>query len=335
MGNFYFIGVDVSKKKLDFCLLGGEKVVHEETVPNHWKSVSELFKRLEEEYGIDYSRTIVCAEHTGQYTYPLSQGCTASVYKLWLEQAAQIKYSSGIQRGKDDRVDARRIAAYARRFHDRACWHKQPEKEIERLKQLEAERALYVSDLAKYKGQLADQKDYMPKDLYVRKAKRLAALMKDLEETIAAVNEEMDAVIRSNETLSRQMELLESVEGVGKVVALNMIVCTEAFTRFDDPRKFNCFAGLAPFSYTSGSSLHSRARVSHRADKTMKRLLHLAAVSVIRKKEGELKAYYERKVAEGKNKMATINAIRAKIVARMFAVIRKNQFYLPILTQNV
>ena len=166
--------------------------------------------------------------------------------------------------------------------------------------------------------------------------------MKDLEETIAAVNEEMDAVIRSNETLSRQMELLESVEGVGKVVALNMIVCTEAFTRFDDPRKFNCFAGLAPcfaglapFSYTSGSSLHSRARVSHRADKTMKRLLHLAAVSVIRKKEGELKAYYERKVAEGKNKMATINAIRAKIVARMFAVIRKNQFYLPILTQNV
>ena len=170
MGNFYFIGVDVSKKKLDFCLLGGEKVLHEETVPNHWKSVSELFKRLEEEYGIDSGRTVVCAEHTGQYTYPLSQGCTASGYKLWLEQAAQIKYSSGIQRGKDDRVDARRIAAYARRFHDRACWHKQPEKEIERLKQLEAERALYVSDLAKYKGQLADQKDYMPKDLYARKA---------------------------------------------------------------------------------------------------------------------------------------------------------------------
>ena len=42
MGNFYFIGVDVSKKKLDFCLLGGENVLHEETVPNHWKSVSEL-----------------------------------------------------------------------------------------------------------------------------------------------------------------------------------------------------------------------------------------------------------------------------------------------------
>ena len=115
MGNFYFIGVDVSKKKLDFCLLGGEKVLHEETVPNHWKSVSELFKGLEEEYGIDSGRTVVCAEHTGQYTYPLSQGCRASGYKLWLEQAAQIKYSSGIQRGKDDRVDARRITSSRRR----------------------------------------------------------------------------------------------------------------------------------------------------------------------------------------------------------------------------
>ena len=65
------------------------------------------------------------------------------------------------------------------------------------------------------------------------------------------------------------MELLQSVEGVGPVVALNMVVSTGGFTRFDDPRKFNCHAGIAPFSYSSGTSLRSRARVSHRADKTL------------------------------------------------------------------
>lgn len=101
---------------------------------------------------------------------------------------------------------------------------------------------------------------------------------------------------------------------------------------YGDPRKFNCYVGIAPFSYSSGSSQHSKARVSHRADKVMKRLLHLAAVAVTHRISGELKKYYERKVAEGKNKMSVINALRAKIVARMFAVIKRNEKYKPILS---
>jgi hypothetical protein len=46
-----------------------------------------------------------------------------------------------------------------------------------------------------------------------------------------------------------------------------------------------------------------------------------------RKKSGELHDYYMRKVAEGKNKMPVLNAVRAKLVLRMFAVIRFNKFY--------
>lgn len=140
----------------------------------------------------------------------------------------------------------------------------------------------------------------------------------------------MEDVIRNTEVLARQMDLLTSVDGVGKVVAMNMIITTEAFTRFDDPRKFCCHAGVAPFAYTSGSSLHSKNAVSHRANKAMKRLLHLAAIAVAHRTGGELKAYYERKVAEGKNKMMVINALRAKIIARMFAVIKRNEYYSPI-----
>ena len=68
--------------------------------------------------------------------------------------------------------------------------------------------------------------------------------------------------------------------------------------------------------------------MSNRADKSIKSLLHMAALVVTRKKkEGELREYYLRKVAEGKNKMTVINAVRAKLVYRMFAVIRDNKFY--------
>lgn len=53
----------------------------------------------------------------------------------------------------------------------------------------------------------------------------------------------------------------------------------------------------------------------------------MAALSVATRKNGEMSEYYWRKVAEGKNKMSVLNAIRAKLVLRMFAVIRNNKFY--------
>jgi hypothetical protein len=58
----------------------------------------------------------------------------------------------------------------------------------------------------------------------------------------------------------------------------------------------------------------------------------MAAVAIAHKKTGDMKTYFERKVAEGKNKMTVLNAVRAKLVARMFAVIRNNRVYQPILS---
>ncbi len=52
----------------------------------------------------------------------------------------------------------------------------------------------------------------------------------------------------------------------------------------------------------------------------------MAALSVIRL-DGNLKDYFERKVAEGKNKMTVINAIRSKLIARAFALIRDDRKY--------
>ncbi|KAA6305035.1 hypothetical protein EZS27_043314, partial [termite gut metagenome] len=117
-------------------------------------------------------------------------------------------------------------------------------------------------------------------------------------------------------------------DGVGNQVAVKMIVETNAFKDFKHAREFCSHAGVAPFRYDSGTSVRSKSKVSQRADKSIKALLHLAALSVAtRKKDGELREYYIRKVAEGKNKMSVLNAVRAKLVLRMFAVIKRNKFY--------
>ena len=74
--------------------------------------------------------------------------CKAAECKLRLENPAEIKYSSGIQRGKNDKVETMRIAVYASRFQDNVQYYERPSEDIERLKQLESERSPYVTDLA-------------------------------------------------------------------------------------------------------------------------------------------------------------------------------------------
>jgi transposase len=322
------IGVDVSKEKLDFCFLQNEKLEKEWTLSNTTTAIKSSLKSLLKEFKFDSSEVLLCAEYTGQYTYPLSCVCEELGVALWLENPTQIKHSSGIQRGKNDRLDARKIADYANRFQDKIRLFSLPEKNIASLKQLISERDMYVADKAKYQGQLTDQKRFMNPNDYRKKSDRLKELISGLVKQLAIIEQDIQDLIDNDDMLSNQHKLLCSIDGIGDRTAIKMIVSTNAFKDFDNARKFSCHAGVAPFQYTSGSSVHSKNRVSHRADKSIKSLLHMAAMVVAtRGKDGELREYYLRKVAEGKNKMLVLNAVRAKLIARMFAVIKNNRPY--------
>lgn len=327
MKDYYFIGIDVSKKNLDCCLLYNGIVVKQDVIGNHQKSIESYLYTMCAEQGIKSEQLILCAEYTGLYIYPLITTCQSFGYKLWMEDPTQIKYSSGLQRGKNDAVDAKRIALYAFRYIDRMKLYHRPSSSLESLKLLSSELNMLCIDKAKYKGQLSDQKEYMPNNIYKLKSKRLALLIKELDKAIHSIEENIENIITENEQLSHQMKLLLTVEGIGKKTALKVILETQAFTKFTDSRKFCCHAGVAPFSYLSGSSQYSKNRVSQRANKSIKSLLHLAALSALQRKDSELRIYYDRKIAEGKNKMCVLNAIRAKLIARMFAVIKNNSMY--------
>ncbi|MBK8225545.1 MAG: IS110 family transposase [Flavobacteriales bacterium] len=92
------------------------------------------------------------------------------------------------------------------------------------------------------------------------------------------------------------------------------------------PRQLACHVGCAPFENRSGTSIRGRTRVSHNANHTLKALLHVSVVAVTRN-TGEFRAYYDRKVAEGKHKMLVFNAMRNKLIHRVCAVIRKGVPY--------
>lgn len=327
MKNFkWFIGIDISKNTLDMCLSDGTKVLAETKTSNEEKAIKQKLRQWRKEFGLKLQEVLLCAEYTGNYIYPLTRAAYSMTVALWMESGGQIKQSLGILRGKDDQVDARRIAAYSYRYQDRIRLFTLNDEHLVKLKLMLTERNGYVIQRARYLAQIKDSRQFMKDVEYKERVKRMKGIIKNLTACIGEIESTIEQILKKHEPLQRQYELLKSIPGVGKQTAIETIVATEGFTRFDDPRKFICHAGIAPFSYTSGTSQRSMAKVSHRANKKLKSLFHLVALRVMRLK-GELSEYYKRKVAEGKAKMLVINAIRSKIILRMFAVIRDNRPY--------
>ena len=133
-------------------------------------------------------------------------------------------------------------------------------------------------------------------------------------------------LIEKDSQTKRYREIIESIPGYGPIISAKLIEVTKGFTRLTQPRKLACYAGVAPFEYSSGTSVRGKTRVSHIANKDLKKMFHLAALVTIRK-NGIMYDYYQRKVAQGKPKMAVINAVRNKLIHIMLACIKNDTIY--------
>lgn len=326
--NYKFIaGIDQSKLTIDVCLIHAAE--RQKLGERKFENTSKGFKQMiswMKSFEIDLCELLICAEHTGLYSYPLCVFCQENQLALWLESPLQIKQSMGIQRGKNDRVDAMRIGQYAASHLNQTKLFVMPGKALLGLKQLLAYRERLVRARKSFHNAEKEMKE-LKADFSGHISKESKALLKTIDGKIEKVNAKMLELIESDEQLKKQYQLVQSVPGVGPITATYFLVYTSAFTRFKTSRQFACFCGIAPFEYSSGTSIRGKTRVSHLANKTMKTVLNLCAVTMLRK-GNEYFDYYQRKIAEGKNKMSVINAIRNKIVSRVFAVVQRGTAYL-------
>ncbi|MEH0153590.1 transposase, partial [Limibacter armeniacum] len=157
--------------------------------------------------------------------------------------------------------------------------------------------------------------------------KHFQPLLNQLDKQLKKVQLQIRQLIQEDEKLKQLTKIVTSVPGVGEIVCWKLLVVTNEFKDLRDGRKFACYSGVAPFAYTSGISIKGRAKVSNMANKDMKKLLHMAAVASIGKGKGELYDYFHRKVKQGKHKMSIINAVRNKIIHRVFACVSANREY--------
>jgi len=324
----FFIGIDVSKYTLDATVI--EHQDKERSNPQ-WKvfdndptglhMLGQWLKSLGVVYG---SNGLVLIENTGLYHRHLVSWCNKVGLDICVENGAQVKWSMGILRGKSDRVDSRRLALYAARFIDRLKPKQVLEPGIQDLKDLMTLRNRHLAHLSSLVAHLKELGLTSDKAFVKQLEKTHKGLIKTLKATIKTIESSIEKLLKDNEQMSRQYSLLLTVPGIGPVTAAYLVACTNAFTNCSSGKQLACYCGVVPFDHQSGVSIKGRSRVHKMANKELKRLLHMCALAAL-KYNKEIGDYVNRKVAEGKNKMSVLNAVRNKMVLRAFAVVKNNR----------
>lgn len=323
----YYVGIDVSKLTLDFSVVFDGKVVFFVKKENTAEGFESFLVEFSKEYHFDdLQELLFCMEHTGIYCNTMIQLQEIYGLNLWIETALQIKRSMGMARGKDDKIDSYRIATYAYRFKDRANVWEIRRPEIRKLKYLLTFRNRIVGMIKSLKMPLKEIESFEDQNLFTELEQLHSASIEALSKDLEVLDFQINKLIKEDVSLNHLNTLISSVDNVGRIVSAEIIVATNEFKTINEGKKFSCYSGVVPFKHESGSSIRGRQRVSHMANKNMKSLLHMSAMSAI-SRPGEMKEYYQRKVAEGKNKMSVINAIRNKLVLRVFACVRDGKLY--------
>jgi transposase len=322
-----FVGIDQSKLTFDAAVFKkDEKSTGEHCqFKNDTKGFNAFIKWVKAFGDYSLEEILFCSENTGIYSLKLSIFLCELKANLWLENALQIKRSVGFQRGKSDKADAKMIAQYCCLHSHKAKLYSLPSKPIRALKQLLTYRERLIKMQAQLKGTNKEMKKFKA-DCTGIINKQSDSLIKILLKQIETVNQEMMNIIKENDDLRKQFDLVKSVHGIGNQTALSILVCTNGFTSFDDWRKFTCYCGIAPFEYSSGTSIRGKTRISHFGNKKIKSLLTMCALNTIKKKN-EFKNYYDRRINQGKSAMSTINILRNKLISRIFATVRRGTPY--------
>lgn len=321
-----FWGIDISKETLDICILCPEGKQISLQIKNKKSCIEKVVAKQVAALGGVWADHLFCMENTGWYGSLLLDVLVEKTAAVHVINPLQLKRSMGLTRGKNDGIDAIRIAQYASRFQDELKPFIVQSEQIKLIKICLTKRNQLINTVKKLSTSTREMSGFVSSEIIASMKKVEQKTLREAKNAIKELDKIILKTIKACPELLKLFNLVNSVPGVGRILAANLLVTTNEFKRLNDPRKLASFCGVVPFEHRSGTSIYKKPRVSHLADKKLKCLLHMAALSTIRK-EGAFKAYLDRRVAIGKNKMSILNAIRNKIILRVCAVVRDQKMY--------
>lgn len=278
----YFIGIDVSKKTLDvtFCTQSNPNYFYHIQIENSIKGFEDMLDWLKKNQ-VKLEDSFFAMEHTGVYSLPLSFFLQEQNLAFGMYNPLELKRSLGLQRGKNDKVDAQRIAYYIFLHRHELTITQLPSVTLGKLKNLLAFRDRLVKTKVSLQQSLHDLKatnSLIDNTFIIEKTEEQ---LKKIKEDIKEVEKQIKQTIDREQSLKSNFKLACSVPGIALITAAYFLVHTHNFTAFENGRQFNAYCGIAPYEHSSGSSIKGKTRNSPLANKKLKALLANGANSAI------------------------------------------------------
>lgn len=324
------MGIDVSKPFFDATLMAVQDHQKKEPVSGHFSNDEagmKLFDKWLKQHKVGFDgNTLLVIENTGIYHRNLWAYCSKKGLPIHIGNAAHIKWSFGIARGKNDKIDSKRLCSYAHKHADELKATPVLNPVLMQLKDLMTSRSKLLSQVNTNKTYIKELKNMNDKAVQAALEKAYKNAIGGIAESIKNIEALIAQAITQNEALKLNYDLLITVPGIGHLTAVFLICCTNNFAGKISGKQLACYAGVVPFENTSGISVKGKNKVHKMANKDLKKMLHLCSLTAIQYYP-EFKQYYDRKKAEGKHSMSILNAIRNKIVLRAAAVINNQKPY--------
>jgi transposase len=322
----FYIGIDPAAESFAAAIAAPTQSL--KAVKDDFANSAEGFAVFEQwlaTHHVVAQQAIVCVENTGVYSEHLCYWLHSRGWAVVLEHPQRLKGSFTL-RSKTDALDAQQIAEYAWRYVDRLVRWQPSDAIVAQVEVLLATREQLSGQLTANRNALqAVQRRYVDTPAARAAHTQMIAYLKEQLKTIDA---EIRRLIYEHPTIGAIFALLMSAPGVGFLLSANLLVLSRGFQQQLNYKHLASYCGICPHEYSSGTSVHRKAKSSGFGPQRMRKLLYLASMS-LRTHQQSFRTYYERKHAEGKNGRLILNNIANKLLRILCAMINSKTPYLP------
>lgn len=292
--NETFVGIDVSKDSLEVALRPSNTV---QSFTNDDEGIAQLIESLRPQ-----QPALIVLEATGKYERPVARALAVEGLLFNIinpRQGRAFARATGVL-AKTDRIDALLLARFAEVLQPEARSLK--DEQTEALSDLVIRRRQIVEMITAEKNRLALATKRVRRDIQVH--------IRWMEKRLEDINDDIDALIRQSPLWREKDKLLQSVTGVGPVLASTILALLPELGALNR-KQIAALVGVAPFNRESGRYKGKQKIPGGRA--SVRNVLYMGTVAGIRANP-VLRTFYERLVAKGKPKKLALAACMRKLL---------------------
>jgi transposase len=300
-----FVGIDVSKEKLDVCVLPGGKLHAFANDEPGIKDLVALLRPLEP--------AAMVIESTGGYERPALFAMQDAELRVTLVNPRQVRdFAKGIgQLAKTDRIDAAVLAKFAQLIAPEPT-----EKTSEKQRELQA---LVTRRRQLLAHRVAEQnRSQQTSDKFIRKS--LQGMIKTLDQQIRKIEERIAKSLQSDDEWKAKLDILQSTPGVGSTTGMTLLAELPELGTLNR-QQIAALAGVAPYPRDSGK--HRGTRSTWGGRRSLRSVLYMAALTA-RRCNPIIRAFAARLNAAGKSFKAIQVACIRKLLVILNTMLKTN-----------